>query len=98
GFVGPVPFVAALPLADGKWKHLEDYLASIPNNMRFNRLGVAVLDFGGAHAAAVALGSEHVELASVPRRVAVSEHVVLRGKVADEYRNPQLAWTRPDGT
>jgi uncharacterized protein YkwD len=98
GFVGPVPFVAALPRVGGTWQHLDDYLASIPNNMRFNRMGVSVLDFGGAHAAAVALGSEHVELASVPRRVAISEHVVLRGKVADEYRNPQLVWTRPDGT
>jgi uncharacterized protein YkwD len=98
GFVGPVPFVAALPLADGKWQHLDDYLASIPNNMRFNRMGVAVLDFGGAYAAAVALAAEHLELASVPRRVAASERVVLRGKVSGEYRNPQLVWTRPDGT
>jgi len=46
GFVGPVPFIGVLRYEDGKWDRLDDYFAAIPNNMRFNRLGVSVLDFG----------------------------------------------------
>src|SRR5262249_48091400 len=98
GFVGPPPFVGVFLRADGGWRNLDEYFASIPNNMRFNRMGITVLDFGGARAAAVALASEHVRLDRVPRSVAVSEHVTLRGKVDDGYRSPEIVWTRPDGS
>lgn len=98
GFVGPAPTVFVVPRVGGAWDKLDEFLSMSPQNVRFTRYGVAVLDMGGAVVGAVALGSAHLTLEPVKRRVAESDRVAIRGTLASGYTRGEVAWTRPDGS
>jgi uncharacterized protein YkwD len=98
GFAGPVPTVFVAPRTGDSWERLDDFLALNPGNMRFTRLGVVVMDLGGAVVGAVALGASNVALEPVKRRVEPSERVRIKGTLAGGYAKSEVAWTRPDGS
>ncbi|HVU00990.1 MAG TPA: CAP domain-containing protein [Polyangiaceae bacterium] len=97
GLVVAMPMVGVFPVNGGTFSGLDDYLAGVPKNLSFSHLGVTVVDLGGQLAGAAALAGEHVALEPVPRRIEPGQTVALRGTVAADYHDVELAWTEPGG-
>lgn len=98
GFAGPIPTVFVAPRSGDSWDRLDEFLAMNPENIRFTRLGVVVLNIGGAVVGAIALGASNVTLEPIKRRVEPSERVRVKGTLARGYAKGEVAWTRPDGS
>jgi uncharacterized protein YkwD len=98
GIVGPTPFVFVVPYRQDGWREVDELMAAVPSNLRFTHLGVAVFETQGAVQGAVAVGTQHLVLESIPRQIAVNEKLTFKGKISEEYRESNWVWTLPDGS
>lgn len=99
GMIEPLPaLLVTVQREDGWDPPLESLFEHAPRNIRYNRVGVAVLGFGSARVAGVALSASHVDTSFVPRTVPAGSVTWFEGELDAEYHHPELALTLPDGS
>lgn len=99
GMIEPLPALLVTVERDGRWEPpLDSLFEHAPRNIRYNRVGVAVLAFGSTRVAGIALASAHVEASPVPRSLPVGAESWFEGELEKGYQHPELAMTLPDGS
>lgn len=99
GMIEPLPALLVAVERGDTWEPpLSSLFEHAPRNIRYNRVGVAVIQVGSARVAGVALSSSHAVTSLVPRQVSTGSRVGFDGLLDDGYQRPELALTHPDGS
>jgi uncharacterized protein YkwD len=104
GIVEPSPQLVVLRTREGESidhvvGELEKQIDAPLKSMPPRRVGAASVRTGdGAMVVVLVLQPSYIDLEPVPREIAKSAHVRLRGRILEPYAQPELFVTRPDGS
>ena len=77
---------------------LEEMMRGAPKNVGYNRYGITVVPRFGQQLAVVVMSAAGAEMEPVSRRAAPGSKLILRGRLKDRYKHPQLEITLPNGS
>lgn len=99
GMIEPLPALLVAVQRQGRWEPpLDSLFNHAPRNIRYNRVGVAVVPVGSVNVAGIALSSSHADTSYVPRSVSKGSRIWFDGQLGEGYRQPELAITQPNGS